>query len=174
MRKLGSRYVLHELLGQGTAGQVWRGAHIPDGEPVAIKVLRPELAHDPEVVDRFLRECDLLVQLDSPELVRVRDLIREPGTLAIVMDLVEGIDLRAHLDQGGPRPVTEAVRLVIGLLWALDTVHAAGIIHRDVKPENVLIDTSDPRRPHVRLTDFGVARMVHTPGRASLTGPIGT
>ncbi|KPM57255.1 penicillin-binding protein [Frankia sp. R43] len=174
MRKLGSRYVLHELIGQGTAGQVWRGAHVPDGEPVAIKVLRPELAHDPEVVDRFLRECDLLVRLDSPELVRVRDLIKEPGTLAIVMDLVEGIDLRAHLDQSGPRPVTEAARLVIGLLWALDSVHDAGIIHRDVKPENVLIDTSDPRRPYVRLTDFGVARMIHTPGRASLTGPIGT
>ncbi|MEX5632301.1 serine/threonine-protein kinase [Parafrankia sp. FMc2] len=174
MRKLGSRYVLHELLGQGTAGQVWRGAHVSDGEPVAIKVLRPELAHDPEVVDRFLRECDLLVQLDSPDLVRVRELIQEPGTLAIVMDLVEGIDLRAHLDQAGPRPVTEAVRLVVGLLWALDSVHGAGIIHRDVKPENVLIDTSDPRRPYVRLTDFGVARMIQTPGRASLTGPIGT
>ncbi len=175
MRKLGARYVLHELLGQGTAGQVWRGAHVPDGEPVAIKVLRPELAHDPEIVDRFLREWDLLVELDSPDLVRVRDLIREPDTpLAIVMDLVEGIDLRAHLDQSGPRPVTEAVNLVVGLLWALDSVHAAGIIHRDVKPENVLIDTSDPRRPYVRLTDFGVARMVHTPTRASLTGPIGT
>ncbi|WP_163551234.1 serine/threonine-protein kinase [Candidatus Frankia alpina] len=174
MRKLGSRYVLHELLGQGTTGQVWRGVRVQDDAAVAIKVLRRELADDPEIVDRFLREWDLLVELDSPGLVAVRDLVNEPGALAIVMDLVEGPDLRAHLREFGPRPAQEAVRLAIGTLWALDSVHAAGIVHRDVKPENILIDTSVPDRPIVRLTDFGIARVISTPSRVSATGPIGT
>ncbi|EIV95905.1 serine/threonine-protein kinase [Frankia sp. QA3] len=174
MRKLGSRYVLHEVLGQGTTGQVWRGVRVQDGAPVAIKVLRPELADDPEIVDRFLREWDLLVDLDSPDLVAVRDLVNEPDALAIVMDLVEGPDLRAHLREFGPRPAQEAVRLAVGTLWALDSVHAAGIVHRDVKPENILIDTSQPDRPIVRLTDFGIARVISTPSRINATGPIGT
>ncbi len=171
MRKLGSRY---ELLGQGTTGQVWRGVRVQDDAAVAIKALRRELADDPEIVDRFLREWDLLVELDSPGLVAVRDLVNEPGALAIVMDLVEGPDLRAHLREFGPRPAQEAVRLAIGTLWALDSVHSAGIVHRDVKPENILIDTSVPDRPIVRLTDFGIARVISTPSRVSATGPIGT
>ncbi|ABD12975.1 serine/threonine protein kinase [Frankia casuarinae] len=174
MRKLGSRYVLHEILGQGTTGQVWRGAAVSDGAPVAIKVLRPELADDPEIVERFLREWDLLIDLDSPDLVAVRDLVNEPDVLAIVMDLVDGPDLRTHLREFGPRPVEEAVRLVVGTLWALDSVHAAGVVHRDVKPENILIDTSDPAHPIVRLTDFGIAQMINGSSRTSVTGPIGT
>ncbi|WP_101829878.1 serine/threonine-protein kinase [Frankia canadensis] len=174
MRKLGSRYVLHEMLGQGTTGQVWQGARVSDGAPVAIKVLRRELADDPAIVDRFLREWDLLVDLDSPGLVAVRDLVNEPDTLAIVMDLVDGPDLRAHLREFGPRPAEEAVRLTVGTLWALDSVHAAGIVHRDVKPENILIDTSDPAGPIVRLTDFGIARVINSSSQAHPTGPVGT
>ncbi|MCK9894674.1 serine/threonine-protein kinase [Frankia sp. AgB32] len=173
MRKLGSRYVLHEVLGQGTTGQVWRAARVSDGAPVAIKVLRRELADDPQIVERFLREWDLLVDLDSPSLVAVRDLVREPDTLAIVMDLVDGPDLRAHLREFGPRPAEEAVGFAIGTLWALDSVHAAGIVHRDVKPENILIDPADPDRPIVRLTDFGIARVVGA-SPAHATGPVGT
>lgn len=173
MRKLGSRYVLHEVLGQGTTGQVWRAARVADGAPVAIKVLRRELADDPKIVERFLREWDLLVDLDSPSLVAVRDLVREPDTLAIVMDLVDGPDLRAHLREFGPRPAEEAVGFAIGTLWALDAVHAAGIVHRDVKPENILIDPADPDHPIVRLTDFGIARVVGA-SPAHATGPVGT
>ncbi|WP_308301686.1 serine/threonine-protein kinase [Frankia umida] len=173
MRRLGSRYVLHEVLGQGTTGQVWQGERVSDGTPVAIKVLRPELADDPVIVERFLREWDLLAKLDDPGLVAVRDLVREPDTLALVMDLVDGPDLRAHLRQYGPRPAREAVGIAIGTLDALDRVHAAGIVHRDVKPENILIDSADPDRPVVRLTDFGIARMIgrHT---QQATGPVGT
>ncbi|MCM3887385.1 serine/threonine protein kinase [Frankia sp. R82] len=173
VRRLGSRYVLHEVLGQGTTGQVWRGARVSDGTPVAIKVLRRELADDPVIVERFLREWDLLATLDDPGLVAVRDLVNEPDTLALVMDLVEGPDLRAHLREFGPRPAREAVGITIGTLDALDRVHAAGIVHRDVKPENILIDTADPDRPVVRLTDFGIARMVGPHSRQT-TGPVGT
>ncbi|CAO5164706.1 eukaryotic-like serine/threonine-protein kinase [Frankia sp. AiPs1] len=173
MRKLGSRYVLHEVLGQGTTGQVWRGARVSDGASVAIKVLRRELADDPAIVERFLREWDLLAELDDPGLVAVLDLVNEPGNLAIVMELVEGPDLRAYLREFGPRPAREAVGLTLGTLGALDRVHAAGIVHRDVKPENILIDMADPDHPVARLTDFGIARMIGS-SDPQVTGPIGT
>ena len=103
MRKLGSRYELHDSIGRGAFGQVWRAATV-DGEPVAVKVLRPELADDPDVVTRFVRERNVLTGLDSPHLVRVRDLVIEGDTLAIVMDLVDGSDLRNYLRRAGPLP----------------------------------------------------------------------
>jgi serine/threonine-protein kinase len=174
VRTLGSRYVLHELLGQGTTGEVWRATRRTDGAAVAVKVLRPEFADDPVVVDRFLREWRILYDLNSPDLVRVLDLVNEPDALGIVMELVDGVDLRDHLRDDGPLPVGEAVRIVVDVLWALDTVHGAGIVHRDVKPENVLIDGGGGSGQVIRLTDFGIARMVDNPSRQPDTGPIGT
>ncbi|WP_007516349.1 serine/threonine-protein kinase [Pseudofrankia saprophytica] len=175
MRTLGSRYVLHELLGQGTTGEVWRASRRDDGADVAVKMLRPEFADDPVVVDRFLREWQILYDIDSPDLVRVLDLVNERDALAIVMELVEGTDLREYLRHEAPLPVDEAARIVIDVLWALDNVHSAGVVHRDVKPENVLLE-SRGNGPAVRLTDFGIARMVDTlsRGRTPATGPIGT
>ena len=176
MRTLGSRYVLHELLGQGTTGEVWRASRRDDGVDVAVKMLRPEFADDPVVVDRFLREWQILYDINSPELVRVLDLVNEPDALAIVMELVDGTDLREYLRHSAPLPVQQAVQIIVHVLWALDTVHGFGVVHRDVKPENVLLDERNGDGPAVRLTDFGIARMVDTlsRGRAPLTGPIGT
>lgn len=176
MRTLGSRYVLHELLGQGTTGEVWRATRRDDGADVAVKMLRPEFADDRVVVDRFLREWQILYDINSPELVRVLDLVNERDALAIVMELVDGTDLREYLRHSAPLPVEQAVQIAIHVLWALDTVHGAGVVHRDVKPENVLLDERSGDGPAVRLTDFGIARMVDTlaRGRAHLTGPIGT
>ncbi|MBX6391712.1 MAG: serine/threonine protein kinase, partial [Frankia sp.] len=174
MRTLGGRYVLHEVLGQGTTGEVWRASRRDDGAAVAVKTLRPEFTNDPVVVDRFLREWRILYDLDSPGLVRVLDLVNEPDALAIVMELVDGPDLREYLRRAGPLSTDEAVRIVADMLFALDTVHAAGVVHRDVKPENVLLDGIGGPNPMVRLTDFGIARMVDNPSRAPATGPIGT
>ncbi|MBL7493389.1 protein kinase [Frankia sp. AgB1.9] len=176
MRTLGSRYVLHELLGQGTTGEVWRATRRDDGADVAVKMLRPEFADDRVVVDRFLREWQILYDINSPELVRVLDLVNERDALAIVMELVDGTDLREYLRHSAPLPVEQAVQIITHVLRALDTVHGAGVVHRDVKPENVLLDERQGNGPAVRLTDFGIARMVDTlsRGRAQLTGPIGT
>jgi serine/threonine-protein kinase len=176
VRALGTRYVLHELLGQGTTGEVWRATRREDGSDVAVKMLRPEFADDQVVVDRFLREWQILYDIDSPELVRVLDLVNERDALAIVMELVDGPDLREYLRHEAPLPVADAVRVVTQVLWALDTVHGAGVVHRDVKPENVLLDERRGGRLAIRLTDFGIARLVDTlsRGRPSATGPIGT
>ncbi|WP_250279790.1 serine/threonine-protein kinase [Frankia sp. Cppng1_Ct_nod] len=178
MRRLGSRYVLHEPLGRGASGEVWRGERVDDGTGdhglVAVKVLRPELADDPEIVDRFLRERRVLLAFDDPHLVKVRDIVAEGNTLAIVMDLVDGVDLRGYLRQHGSLPDAEAVELVSQVLTALAVVHEAGVVHRDVKPANIMVDATGPGGPRAMLTDFGIARLTHGPSVTRLSGAIGT
>lgn len=161
-RPLGSSYILEDVIGHGAMGQVWRGRD-RDGQRLAFKVLRPELTEDPRVVQRFVQERSILTSIRHPNLVGVRDLVVEGDTLAIVMDLVEGGDLRAMLS--GPRtlPPARVAELGAGIAAGLAAVHAAGVIHRDVKPENVLVDgSSSPGRP--RLTDFGIAKYVQQEG----------
>jgi serine/threonine protein kinase len=161
-RSLGSSYVLEDVIGRGSMGQVWRGRD-RDGQRLAFKLLRPELTEDPKVVQRFVQERSILTSITHPNVVSMRDLVVEGDTLAIVMDFVQGGDLRAMLS--GPRtlPPAKVAELGAGIAAGLAAVHAAGIVHRDVKPENVLVDaTSNPARP--RLTDFGIAKYVQAEG----------
>ena len=170
---LGSRYVLHELLGRGAMGQVYRASVRESGAAVAVKVLKPELVSDPEVVARFFQERSILTSIAHPHVVRVTDLVVEGETLGIVMELVQGTDLRRFLRERGTLPPGQAVGLVCQLLDGLAAVHAAGIVHRDVKPENVLVDLAGGQ-PAVRLTDFGVARLSYGGSLTKLSSLIGT
>lgn len=163
-RALGSRYRVLERVGSGATGTVWRGVRTDDDLPVAVKLLRSDLAEDPEVVTRFVRERSTLVRLDHPRLVRVLDLVSEGDVLAIVMELIDGPDLR-RLSRSSPLPPAEAMLVLADVGSALDSVHRAGIVHRDVKPENVLVEQV-AGRSRGRLTDFGVAR---TTGGSRLT-----
>ncbi|MCC8245498.1 serine/threonine-protein kinase [Saccharothrix luteola] len=156
-RALGSRYVVGELLGSGAMGQVYRGAD-HDGTEYAIKLLRGELVDDREFVRRFLDERSILTALRGDNLVAVHDLVIEGETAAIVMDLVEGGNLRDHLVEAGTILPAEVARIGAGIATALHEVHLANLVHRDVKPENVLMDVSTGTRVP-RLTDFGVATM---------------
>jgi serine/threonine protein kinase len=101
---LGSKYVLHGVLGRGAMGQVFRGSVRGSGAAVAVKVLRPELVSDTEVVARFFRERSILTSIDHPNVARVLDLVVEGDTLGIVMELVEGQDLRRYLRARGTLP----------------------------------------------------------------------
>jgi serine/threonine-protein kinase len=159
-RALGSRYRLAESLGTGAAGEVYAGTDTDD-RPFAFKLLREELAADPDAVSRFLRERSILVGLRHPNLVAVHDLVAEGNTVAIVMDLVHGGDLRAELTRRGTVLPAEVARIGAAVARALGVVHAAGVVHRDVKPENILMDdTTAVRTP--RLTDFGIASLTGT------------
>lgn len=136
-------------------------------------MLRPELAEDPAIVARFLRERAIMLSLSHPCLVRVLDLVVEGDTLAIVMDLVDGPDLRGWLREAGTLSPFSALRLTGQVLAGLHTVHSAGILHRDLKPENVLVDTTR-REPVARLTDFGIAHASDETRLTNLTDLIGT
>ncbi|MFF3114067.1 protein kinase [Kitasatospora sp. NPDC057904] len=175
MRPVGSKYVLEETLGRGATGTVWRGrvrpaADVPGGEPgqaVAIKVLREELAADPDVVMRFLRERSLLLRLTHPNIVRVCDLVVEGELLALVMDLVEGPDLARYLRSNGPFSPIAGALLMAQVADALAASHADGIVHRDLKPANVLLASvlvDGTEQMHPMLTDFGIARLADSPG----------
>ena len=170
---LGSNYILHGLLGRGAMGQVFRGSVRDSGFPVAVKILKPELVSDAEVVARFFQERSILTSISHPNVVRVLDLVVEGDTLGIVMELVAGHDLRRYLRTRRTLPPAEAVRLTGQLLNGLAAVHAAGIIHRDVKPENVLVDINGGQ-PSLKLTDFGVARLSYGGSLTKLTSLIGT
>jgi serine/threonine-protein kinase len=175
-RKIGSRYTAHQILGRGSAGTVWLGEG-PEG-PVAIKLLREDLAADQELVGRFVQERAALLGLDHPRVVEVRDLVVDGNDLALVMDLVRGTDLRTRLDRERRLSPEAAVAIVADIADGLAAAHGAGIVHRDVKPENILLDMQGPLGPGgshpALLTDFGVAKLIDMPRRTRATKIIGT
>lgn len=189
MRPVGSKYLLEEPLGRGATGTVWRGrqretagaeaavAGSP-GEVVAIKVLKEELAGDPDVVMRFLRERSALLRLTHPNIVRTRDLVVEGDLLALVMDLVDGPDLHRYLRDNGPFTPVGAALLTAQIADALAASHADGIVHRDLKPANVLLAGSagpdGVGRMQPMLTDFGIARLADSPGLTRANEFVGT
>jgi serine/threonine protein kinase len=156
-RALGSRYTLGDLLGSGAMGQVYDGVDV-DGRRFAFKLLRADLIDDPDFISRFHQERSTLLNLKGAHLVAVRDLVVEGSTAAIVMDLVPGGSLRDLLTESGTLLPAEIARIGAGIADALHDVHLAGYVHRDVKPENVLMDSSTPTRTP-RLTDFGISKM---------------
>ncbi len=168
-RKIGSRYTVTRVIGRGTCGTVWEGAG-PDG-PVAVKLLREDLAADQTLIARFVQERTVLTSLVHPNIVAVRDLVVDGTDLALVMDLVRGTDLRERLDAERALPPSEAVALAADVAAGLAAAHARGVVHRDVKPENVLLDAATGT---ARLTDFGIARLVDGPRRTRATRIVGT
>ncbi|MGW0082485.1 serine/threonine-protein kinase [Streptomyces sp. NPDC003393] len=184
MRPVGSKYLLEEPLGRGATGTVWRArqretagaeAAVPGqpGETVAIKVLKEELAGDPDIVMRFLRERSVLLRLTHPNIVRVRDLVVEGDLLALVMDLVDGPDLHRYLRANGPFSPVAAALLTAQIADALAASHADGVVHRDLKPANVLLK-QDGGEMHPMLTDFGIARLADSPGLTRTQEFVGT
>jgi serine/threonine-protein kinase len=160
-------------MGQVFRARVVNGTSDDAGPEVAVKVLRDDLAADPDLIHRFLQEGRLLKSVDHPNVVRIRDLVAEGDRLALVMDLVDGGDLRRAV----PIPCSEAqaARIVGGIAEGLAAVHAAGITHRDIKPENVLVERGPDGTGRSRLADFGVSRFesATTTRSKGMTGTVG-
>ncbi|MGW0569718.1 MULTISPECIES: serine/threonine-protein kinase [Streptomyces] len=184
MRPVGSKYLLEEPLGRGATGTVWRASQRETagaeaavagqpGETVAIKVLKEELASDPDIVMRFLRERSVLLRLTHPNIVRVRDLVVEGDLLALVMDLIDGPDLHRYLRENGPFSPVAASLLTAQVADALAASHADGVVHRDLKPANVLLQQQGGQM-HPMLTDFGIARLADSPGLTRTHEFVGT
>ncbi|PTH88085.1 serine/threonine protein kinase [Streptomyces sp. A244] len=163
-RVIAGRYRLEERLGRGGMSVVWRATDRLLGRSVAVK----ELPYDETLSaaqarrrrDRTLREARALAQLSHPHIIVVHDVVEDDERPYIVMELIEGGSLADRLAQRGPVDAAEAARIGIALLGALGAAHAAGVLHRDLKPDNVLLETGTDR---VVLTDFGIAQVAGTP-----------
>ncbi|MBK7876854.1 MAG: serine/threonine protein kinase [Planctomycetes bacterium] len=143
-----------ELVGRGGMGAVYRATHPRLARTVAIKLLRADLARSPDFAERFLREARALARLAHPSIVALHDAGEREGRLYLVMEHVDGANLRRLLRDGRLAPA-RALALARDLCCALEFAHAAGVIHRDLKPENVLVDAQG----RVKLADFGLAKL---------------
>jgi DNA-binding beta-propeller fold protein YncE len=162
-------YRLDALIARGGMGVVYRATHLALDRPVALKVIARQYADDEGFRDRFLRESRLAASLDHPAVVPVFDAREEDGELIVAMRLVAGGDLKKRIEADGPLSPTEAIDLLGQVAGALDAAHAAGIVHRDVKPHNILLEGD-----RAYLTDFGLAKALGDSGVLSGTSVVGT
>ena len=163
MERVGG-YELLGLIGEGGMGEVWRAQDLTRGREVALKLLPAHLSEDTEYQRRFRRESHLVARLREPHLIPIHDYGEVDGRLFIDMRLVEGRSLQELLREEGPLPAVRTIGLFAQIAEALDAAHADGLVHRDVKPSNVLVTPHD----FVYVVDFGLAYAVGTP-RSELT-----
>ena len=155
-RVLAGRYTLARHVASGGMASVWEATDEVLGRRVAVKILHPHLAADPAFLERFRAEGRSAARLSHSAVVAIYDTVSEPDCDAIVMELVEGQTLRAFLDASGPPSLADAVTMIDQVAGALEAAHDAGIVHRDIKPGNILL-CADRR---VKVTDFGIAKAV--------------
>jgi serine/threonine protein kinase len=161
-------YLLQEQIGAGGMAVVFRAVDQRLGRLVALKVLAPALASDEAFRHRFVRESRAAAAVDDPHIIPVHDAGEANGVLFIAMRYVPGTDVRSLLHREGPLPPGRTAAIISPVASALDAAHAAGLIHRDVKPANMLLDVRPARPDHVYLSDFGLSK--GTNSSVGLTG----
>ena len=174
---LEERYRIERKLGQGGMGAVYLGEHVLTKRKVAVKVLVAGLSGTPEVLARFVREAQSATAIGHPNIVEVLDMGRipsgipgDPGSLYMVLEFLEGRDLWDLTEAEGVLPIGRAVRIVVQLADALHAAHEKGIVHRDVKPENVYLVKRGAEPDFVKVLDFGISKVTSDePGGRSMT-----
>ena len=164
-KKIGN-YTITRKIGEGGMASVYEGVHEKLGTKVAIKVLSPILARNPQLRQRFENEANFMASLSHPHITRVLDVEEKDETLAIIMDLLEGEDLDARVKRTGPLSSTEVKMIFTQVLNAFDYAHSKGIVHRDIKPANIFIDKAN----QVKILDFGIAKLFGTGNEMTQTG----
>lgn len=162
--QFGPRYQIVSLLGEGGMGKVYRAIDQELNRNVALKLVRPELAMNPQAMARFRQELLLASKISHRNILRIHDLGDVDGVKFISMALVEGMDLHDAISKTGAFPFPRALNIALQLCSGLDAAHSEGVIHRDLKPRNILLDSVD----HVYVTDFGLAKSVEAEA-ASMT-----
>src|SRR5215469_12353464 len=167
---LAGRYEIIKLLGRGGMGAVYKARDTELDRMVALKLIRPELAKNPEILRRFKQELILARQVTHKNVIRIFDLGQSDGVKFITMDFVEGQDLRHLLLEKGKFAPQEAARLMLQICRALEAAHGEGVIHRDLKPHNIMLDAGG----RAYVMDFGIARSAYLPGMTQTGALVGT
>jgi serine/threonine-protein kinase len=164
------KYLVARVLGRGAMGTVVEAKHQRLGERVAIKIIQPEFAANPEIVERFLREARACAKIHSEHVPLVHDLGQlDDGSPYMAMDYLEGQDLAQRLHDKGPLRPTEAVDCVLQACQALAVAHSIGIVHRDIKPGNLFLARNSDRSHSIKVLDFGISKLTEQDLEQSLT-----
>ena len=154
---IGARYRLERRIGQGGMAEVWLANDISLNRKVAVKMMKSQHNNDPVVIERFRREAQSSATLNNPNIVTVYDVVDDQGRQAVVMEYVEGLTLRDVLDQKTQLSPSLTIHIGLAIASALDAAHESGLVHRDIKPGNILITPTG----RVMLTDFGIAKALN-------------
>jgi serine/threonine protein kinase len=160
------KYTITRKIGEGGMASVYEGIHEKLGTKVAIKILSPILARNPQLRQRFENEANFMASLNHPHITRVLDIEEQDETLAIVMELLEGEDLDDRVKRTGPLSNAEVKVIFTQVLNAFEYAHSKGIVHRDIKPANIFIDKNN----QVKILDFGIAKIFGTGNEMTQTG----
>ena len=164
---IGQQYELESEVGRGGMSVVYRARDIRLNRTVAVKVLPPELAYDPAIRTRFTREAQTSARLTHAHIVPIYDVGERDGIAYFVMALITGGNLAALLAHEPRQPIDEARRLLVEIADALSYAHLRGVIHRDIKPDNILLDAESGR---AMVSDFGIARAIESGTQLTITG----
>ncbi|HEX8118927.1 MAG TPA: serine/threonine-protein kinase, partial [Pyrinomonadaceae bacterium] len=151
-------YKIEQKLGEGGMGEVFRGVDMMLEREVAIKFLRPELASQPQVVERFRSEAVTLAKLQHPNIATLYNFMRQGDSFIMVLEFVRGVTLDHVIQQRGALPVEQAVPIFCKVLEGIDHAHEYGIVHRDIKPANMMLTGAGV----LKVLDFGIARVLGT------------
>lgn len=164
------RYQIIEELGRGGMGRVYRALDNELNEEVALKLIRPEIAADRNTIERFKSEIRLARKIAHPSVGRVHELMQHGGTRFITMEYVSGEDLKSFIRRAGQLSPEKAVHIARQIAEGLSAAHRIGVVHRDLKPQNIMID----RKGNAKILDFGIAKSLDVEGRTSLGAMVGT
>lgn len=167
---IGGKYSVERIIGRGGVGIIAAARHVTLKQRVALKFLRPEVAGDPDIIQRFLREAQAAAQIRSEHVTRVMDAgTMEDGTVFLVFEYLAGRDLAAVLREDGPLAIADAVDYLTQACEAVAEAHALGIVHRDLKPANLFLTRAPDGAPLVKVLDFGLSKVKGSAAMTALT-----